>query len=206
MAHHDAIDIEVALKVIDGMRDDFRRDERAGTIVHGDNLVFLRKRLEAVHSRLLTLLPGRRKFDGRHERIRIDGLAAVLGLTLLRAHDDDDTDIGNGIEGLGRPREHRLTEHFEQLLATGIAEALALAAGDDNGSCRRVLGDMTGKQATRVLERVDLMHVQVYLGWREGRRDGNRVDTHFDQVFRVVSHGPSSHDVTHLATRRPGAR
>ena len=96
----------------------------------------------------------------RHEGERVDGALEVLVTTILRAHDDDEPDIAHRIERFGRPGENGLARYLDELLAAFLAETLAGAAGENDGSRLGLLIDHAFKARDVLAESVEVQIVE----------------------------------------------
>ena len=140
-----AIGVERAFERVDGMRDELRGDERTGAIVQHHVLIFLRRVFQARERAFLTRGTRRSHRDRRHKRIRVNGATAIFGNALFGAHHHDFAHIFNRIERRNRPGEHGASGNLNELLAALVAETLARAARQNNGSRFRALRHLARK-------------------------------------------------------------
>ena len=176
MAHDGAVAVDVSFERVDGVQDEVRRNERAGAVVQHHVLELVRHVLEAGERGLLAERPRRRQHDGRHEREGVDGALQVFVHAVLRRHDDDQTDVAHRVEGLCGPGENGTARYLHQLLAAFAAEALARAAGQDDGSGLRLFVQTALQSAERLRQRVEVKLRQQGFGRFEHRRNGNGID------------------------------
>ena len=93
-------------------------------------------------------------------------------MALFGAHDDDEADVGDGVERLGGPGEDGLVRDLDELLAALLAEPLARAAGQDD---RGGLGVLAHLALEPVLLRKRI-HVEIIRSEREPAQHRRRID------------------------------
>ena len=140
-----AIGVERTLQRVDGMRDELRGDERTGAIVQHHVLIFFRRVFQARKRAFLARGTRRSHRDRRHKRIRVNGATAIFGNAFFGTHHHDFAHIFNRIERRNRPGEHGASRDLNELLAALVAEALARAARQNNGSRFRALRHLARK-------------------------------------------------------------
>ena len=158
--------------------------------MHGDELEFLGRRLQAVERAFLAGIPRRGERDGRDEGIRLDRTRAVFLHTLLRADDHDEPDVFHEIECGKRPGQHRMAVDADHLLAAVGPEPLARAARQDDGRDLglppyfAVSGKRQGERPFRIVgrridEHLRMLHGIMHPAWENVR--------HCDLLLTIMS-------------------
>ena len=182
-----AIGVERAFECVDGMRDKLWGDERTGAIMQHHVLIFLRRVFQTRKRAFLTRGARRGHRDRRHKRVRVNGATAIFRNAFFRTHHHDFAYIFNRIERRNRPGEHGTSRNLDELLAALVAETLARAARQNNGSRLRALRHLARKmhRSRARFAQIETRR-RIFGDFNKRRRHKHRVD---NSKLGCTSHG-----------------